>query len=243
MRTFHDRRPERRAPRRAPRSAAVGLALALGLAACGEEADLDPIDAEPAPTDEDDEDEAEDEPAVDDPADDEQARDDEDDEQVRDDEDDGVERLGGEPTTEEVSVEAESARLAVTDVRVGSHDGFDRIVFEVDGDGEVGYRIGYADGGTATSQGSGEPIEVEGDQALGVALYGMTYPGDEPEGVARWDGERIGGGDGGVVHEVVEDTIFEGIHTFVAGLDEQHPYVVNVLEDPDRVVIDVLRDG
>ena len=238
MRTFHEHAPRRRAPRRASRSAAVGLALALGLAACGEDADLDPIDADPAPTDEDGEDgedEADDDTAVGDPADDEQARDDED---VAE-----VERLEGEPTTEEASVDAQDARMAVTDVRVSSHEGFDRIVFEVDGDGDVGYRIGYADGGTATSQGSGEPIEVEGEQALGVALHGMTYPGDEPEGVARWDGDRIDGADGGVVHEVVEDTIFEGIHTFVAGLDEEYPYVVEVLEDPDRVVIDLVRDG
>jgi hypothetical protein len=42
-----------------------------------------------------------------------------------------------------------------------------------------------------------------------------------------------------VVLEVVEDTIFEGIHTFFAGTDEEHPFLVERLDDPQRVVIDV----
>jgi hypothetical protein len=71
--------------------------------------------------------------------------------------------------------------MAVTDVRVSAHDGFDRIVFELDGDEAAGYDIGYTRDGEATSQGSGEPIEVAGEAALGIALHGIALPADADE--------------------------------------------------------------
>ena len=110
---------------------------------------------------------------------------------------------------------------------------------EIEGDEAAGYDIGYTRDGEATSQGSGEPIEVAGEAALGIALHGIALPADLDEDTTAWEADQIDGHDGGVVLEIVEDTIFEGIHTFFGGTDEGHPFLVERLDDPQRVVIDV----
>jgi hypothetical protein len=154
--------------------------------------------------------------------------------------DGGVEPLAGEPTTGPADADGEAGTLAVTDVRLASHEGFDRIVFETEGDGVPGW---FVEHGEATSQGSGAPVEVDGDANLRVAIDLVTLPPDLPDHLQVWEGERLDGPRGGVVAEVVEDTIFEGIHLFFVGLDRERGFVVDRLEDPDRVVVDVHHDG
>jgi hypothetical protein len=213
-------------------------ALALLLAACGgttdEEAQPPPI-AEPGTDEEpgvevdpeaDVDEEATEEPDVDDG--------------TEDPDDDGTDPIAGEPTAGPDETDGEPGTLAVTDVRVGTHDGFDRIVFETDGDGTPGWFVEYAE---ATAQGSGEPVEVEGEVTLRVAITMVTLPPDLPDDLEPWDGERLDGPAGGIVLEVVEDTIFEGHHTFFVGLDEERPFLVERFDDPDRVVIDVPHEG
>ncbi len=224
-----------------PRALALGAAAALALAACGDE---DPQDtgidvgdevpdadddtehdaAEPDDPDPDDGEDGADEPAT-----------------TGEGDDEGVPPLEGEPDTEHVSLEAEGHGLTVVDVRVSAHDGFDRLVFELDGDEAIGYEIGWTEDGEATAQGSGHPIEVAGDEALHIALHGIALPYDADEGVERFDEEHVEGGQG-VIHELVSDTIYEGIQTFVAGADERHAFLVQRLEDPQRVVVDVHHD-
>ena len=46
-----------------------------------------------------------------------------------------------------------------------------------------------------------------------------------------------------MVVEVVSDTIFEGIHTFVIGTTGEQPFLVERFDDPQRVVIDIAHDG
>jgi hypothetical protein len=214
-------------------------ALALLLAACGgttdEEAQPPPIQ-EPEPDDEPggvevDPDEDGDEGATEDPTADAGAE---------DDLDDGIDPIAGEATTGPHEADGESGTLVVTDVRVATHDGFDRVVFETDGDGVPGWFVEYAE---ATAQGSGEPVEVDGEVTLRVAITMVTLPPELPDDLEPWDGERLEGPTGGVVDELVEDTIFEGHHTFFVGLDEERPVLVERFDDPDRVVIDVPHDG
>jgi hypothetical protein len=111
-------------------------------------------------------------------------------------------------------------------------------VFETEGDGVPGWFVEYGD---ATAQGSGDPVEVEGEVTLRVAIDMVTLPPDLPEGIEVWDGDRLDGPPGGVALEVVEDTIFEGYHTFFVGVDEERPFLVDRFEDPQRVVIDVFH--
>jgi hypothetical protein len=132
--------------------------------------------------------------------------------------------------------------VVVTDVRVGSHDGFDRVVFEIGGEGQAGWFTGYDD--DPRSDGSGEPVEVAGDAALRVALTNIAPPHaeDQPEGVTRWEGD-VAGPAGGVITEVVDDLIFEGNHAFFIGLDQERPYLITRLQDPQRVVIDIVTEA
>jgi hypothetical protein len=154
--------------------------------------------------------------------------------------DDGVEMLAGEASTEANEGDGASGTLAVTDVRIATHDGFDRVVFETAGDGVPGWFVDY---GEPTSQGSGELIEVDGEVVLRVSVRMVTLPPDLPEDLEPWDGERLDGPAGGVVAELVEDTIFEGHHNFFIGLDRERPFLVDRFEEPDRIVIDLPHDG
>ena len=151
--------------------------------------------------------------------------------------DDDLEPLDGEPSTDRREADAEAGTLAVTEVRIGQHDGFDRVVFEIAGDGRAGWSVAYTD--EALAQGSGAPVEVDGDAVLRVAIRGMTLPPDLPETIEVWDEERLDARSGGVIVEVVDDTIFEGQHTFFVGTAGERPFLVERIEDPQRIVIDL----
>jgi hypothetical protein len=150
--------------------------------------------------------------------------------------------LGGDPSTEERMEDGEAPLVSVTDVRVASHTGFDRVVFEIGGDGRVGWGVLYQD--QALTQGRGDEVELEGDAVLEVALRNIAMPFDAPDDVEAHDGpERIPGPQGGAILEIVEDTIFEGQHVFFVGVDEERPFRIARLDDPQRVVIDVVTDS
>ena len=226
------------------RALLTATSAALVLAACGpsdgpaDELDDQPIDdptRDPATEDDTADDEVTDDPAGEDDA---ATEDDAEDEVDRDER--AVEPLADDPSTEDRTQEGSFGdRLEVTEVRVGTHDGFDRVTFELDGDGTVGWSVRLED--EPSSQGSGEPIEVAGDTSLWVALEPLTYPEDPDAGLAAPD--RVAAPEGAVVlTEVVQDTLFEGYHTFAIGLEEAVPFAVERLEDPQRVVIDLVPE-
>lgn len=127
------------------------------------------------------------------------------------------------------------ARLGLTDVALGAHDDFDRARFTLEGDdAEAGWRAQYVDG--AAAAGSGEPLEVEGDAVLAVTLKGMALPPELEDEV--WDEGRIALDGDGIV-EVVDGGVFEGQQTLFIGTTGLHPFDVERLEDPQRVVVDV----
>jgi len=129
------------------------------------------------------------------------------------------------------------AALVVTDVRVGRHDGFDRVVFDLEGGGRPGWSVEYVD--AAADDGSGEPVRVDGDGVLQVRLSGMAMPGEDPE-ITEYDGATIEPDGTQAVEEVVYRFWFEGYTTAFVGVDEPGlPFRVFALEDPTRVVVDV----
>ncbi|WP_194784839.1 AMIN-like domain-containing (lipo)protein [Actinomyces haliotis] len=125
-----------------------------------------------------------------------------------------------------------------TDLRIGSHDGYDRVVVETSGDGTLGFRATYVD--AAATQGKGDPISVGGTHTLQVIGRGTTMPvTEELRKVAYTD---LG------LHEVGDETIagvyldgtFEGQFQVVIGTDATE-YRVFTLSNPTRLVIDVKR--
>lgn len=133
----------------------------------------------------------------------------------------------------------EGLPVVLSDVRLGAHPGFDRIVFELAGDGSAGWQVGYQD--DPRSQGSGEPVEVPGQAVLGITLTNIALPGDAPSDVEPWSGPGRQALDQGTVLEtLVVDTLFEGHYTFFAGLDGKRPFAVGMLDSPQRIVVDLL---
>jgi hypothetical protein len=133
-----------------------------------------------------------------------------------------------------------AADLVVTDVRVGTHDGFDRVAIELAGDGSVGW---FTDlGPTAYEDGSGEVIDVAGGAVLTIWLNAVAFPPELPDPSIRWDGDRLRAPSStGVLTEVVDSVVFEGQHQLFIGLAEPVPYRMVRYEDPQVVVIDLLH--
>lgn len=126
--------------------------------------------------------------------------------------------------------------LSVTDVRVGDHDGFDRVVLEFVGEGDPGWFADFT--AEPQQQGSGFPIEYTGDVALGLMATGVGLPFDT--GVDGVPTGLLEGSTAGDITGVTHNGIFEGQAQFVIGLNgEPRPYTVNVLHEPTRLVIDI----
>ncbi|RNE49361.1 AMIN-like domain-containing (lipo)protein [Corynebacterium alimapuense] len=124
----------------------------------------------------------------------------------------------------------------VTGVRVGSHEGFDRVVFDLSGTGTPGWNTYYTD--NPIQQASGFPVEVDGEIALKVAIFYTPYPNEES--ADEMADETTAGA--GVINEVVYSSLFEARSEYVIGMDRVLPYSVTFLEDPARLVIDFVAE-
>ncbi len=130
----------------------------------------------------------------------------------------------------------ETAQL--TDVTVGAHDGYDRVVFTFDGE-LPGYDIGYVDG-PVTEDGSGDPIEVGGTAAISVRMSpasGALLTGEQVE--MTYTGPNRVEGPGNPVVEVVRAGDFEAQLTWAIGVEGEQPFKVSTLTGPTRIVVDV----
>ena len=127
------------------------------------------------------------------------------------------------------------ALVTVTDIRTGGHDGFDRVVFEVDGEGLPGWDVRYVD--DPVEQGSGNAVEVAGDAVLQVTVTGVGYPFDT--GVEQFDPDGPVPGPGTAVTEVVLGPTFEGTTEAFVGTTGRSPFRVYLLEGPTRIVVEV----
>ena len=147
----------------------------------------------------------------------------------------GVTPLGVTNLSRKTERPAAPSQLVVTDVRVGNHNGFERVVFEFTGEGSPGWFIDYTD--KPLQQGSGNAIDYEGATALNVNIDGTVYPFEKDMADPNLGSTP---GAGGFITEVKSSGTFEGRSQFVVGLKERHPYSVQVLEEPTRLVIDFL---
>jgi len=127
------------------------------------------------------------------------------------------------------------AGLTVTDVRVGAHEGFDRVVLEVGGEGTPGWDVRYVD--SATAEGSGDPIDLAGPAYLRVTLTGVSYPYES--GVDEQARGAVGGSGTRAVTGAWYDGTFEGQALAYVGTSGEQPFRVYALSDPTRVVVEV----
>ena len=142
-----------------------------------------------------------------------------------------------EPDTADASADA---LVTVRDVRLGRQEGFDRVVFEVDGTGTPGWDVRYVD--APASEGTGAPVEVAGDAVLQVSVTGTGYPFDT--GVEEYSGpDPLSGGGTQVVTEVHFDGTYEGTTVAFVGTATEAPFRVYLLQNPTRVVLEVVDVG
>nr|WP_300052261.1 hypothetical protein [uncultured Nocardioides sp.] len=122
--------------------------------------------------------------------------------------------------------------LQLVDVRVGEHDGFDRVVLELSGTATPGWGVAWSD--EAVADGSGDVVPLEGDHVLTISASGTAMP--EPgsfEVPARL-------GPAGAVAEVQVNGWFEGYTQVFAGVEgDERPFRVFTLADPPRLVVDI----
>lgn len=123
--------------------------------------------------------------------------------------------------------------LRTTDIRVGSHDGFDRLVIEFEGTGEPRYHIGYNN--DPRQDGSGFPIDVPGASKLEMIVHG-TAPDMSPD--AKYKPNTNLGQTGGNIVDVYNGGAFEATSQYVVGLKSERPYKVEILHEPTRLVVD-----
>lgn len=137
------------------------------------------------------------------------------------------------PKTQRPSV---PSRLAVVGVRVGAHEGFDRVVVDLEGDGDPGWFVDYTS--TPMQETVGQPLQVAGNSFLNINVDGTVYPfelgkdNNVPVTMA---------GDTGNVIDVISAGTYEGRSQIVVGLRSELPYSVQVLENPKRVVVDIVQ--
>ena len=123
----------------------------------------------------------------------------------------------------------------LVDVRTAEHDGFDRIVFEFDADGLPAWHVG----GVAIpiiQCGSGQVTPVSGTAWLQVRFNGAAA--HTPEGKPT-SGPRQRRLRHPVLRDLARTCDFEGEVTWVAGLAGKHPFRVDALSAPPRLVVDI----
>lgn len=127
-------------------------------------------------------------------------------------------------------------QAVLTDLRVGRHEGFDRVVFELDRAPAV--HVEYVDR-PVRACGSGEVVELPGEGWLEVRLGGArghTEAGEPTVPVARREPGYPS------VLALARTCDFEGVVTWVAGVEAPTPFRVARVEDPARVVVDVRHE-
>ena len=133
----------------------------------------------------------------------------------------------------------------LTDVEVGDHDGYERVVFTFTEESPVpAWRVEYVD--EVMQPGSGNPVDVAGEAFLHVILSGGTgvdMSGPEFEevytGPDRFDGEEAGTS---AVAEVVLAGDFEAVMEWGIGVGGERPFRAFPLEDPSRLVVDIMTE-
>lgn len=126
------------------------------------------------------------------------------------------------------------------EMRVGTHDCYDRWVFEFDGDGDMpGWAVTPHDSNTFLGDPSGEDIEpLAGSASLEVMF--AAWPDGTPIGGDELEGDTEIVTDGfPAIQEARIISGFEGMTQVGIGLDKSRPYTVTWMEDPGRLVIDV----
>jgi hypothetical protein len=124
--------------------------------------------------------------------------------------------------------------VTLREVREGLNEGFDRVVFQFDGEQVPGYQLEYIDK-PVIKCGSGDPTELAGQGWLQVRLQPAQAHADGKATVT----ERERKPKLSVIEELELTCDFEGEATWVLGVKKPNKYRVLELKEPTRLVVDV----
>ena len=126
--------------------------------------------------------------------------------------------------------------LVAQDIRVGTHDGYDRIVFEYDG-GTPTLELDVAEPPYVQDP-SGLPLTVAGSPVYRITLHGATRY-DMENGEQPYQGPTNFEPGFAQIVQFVEFGDFEATHNWYLGVNGGECVRVFQLTDPSRIVIDV----
>lgn len=126
-------------------------------------------------------------------------------------------------------------RAQITDVRVGTHDGYDRVVFEF-GNGIPEFRLEEATPPLLQDP-SGLEMDVEGNAFLRLVMHGGTAL--SPDGVETYTGPTNFTPEFPSLAELASAGDFEAVSSWYIGLSETSCVRVLTLAGPSRLVIDI----
>ena len=124
--------------------------------------------------------------------------------------------------------------VVLREVRAAGQQGFDRVVFEFEGEDVPGYHVGYVE--QAIQCGSGEPVEVAGEAVLEVRMTPAQAHTEAGEPTVRDRERRLSLP---VVKEIESTCDFEADVTWMLGLTSRKTFRVQTLGNPARLVIDL----
>lgn len=125
----------------------------------------------------------------------------------------------------------------LTDVRVGEHPGFDRIVFEL-ADAGADYTVEYVD--NPTDCGSGEATFPSGGSAAYLQITIKPANAHDEAGNSTIDSIGLSP-DLNAIKRAKQSCDFEAVVTWVILLDEKADFRVTEVSDPLRLAVDIAQ--
>lgn len=131
------------------------------------------------------------------------------------------------------------ARLSVTNLRTGAHDGFDRLMIDLEGTGAPGWHTQV--GATGVEDPTGAEIDLDGAAVLTLTLTGTAYP--DETGATELAANTALPGTGAITGAAFTGTFEAQSQVFVGLARADAAFRVFLLADPVRVVVDVQQPG
>ncbi len=144
----------------------------------------------------------------------------------------------------EVEGSQDALTRLLTDVRVGAHGCYDRVTFEFkpqagEAGGPVAWHAAYEEP-PITEDGSGQTVAVKGTAFLVVRFSAAGVDLSQEGAPASYTGPAsLESADTPRIRQVRRIGDFEGVLTWVIGLDRRRPFSVTPQDDPIRIAIDV----
>jgi hypothetical protein len=125
----------------------------------------------------------------------------------------------------------------LSEVRAAGQDGFDRVVFELDGNGALSYQVELTDKVRAVS---GQTVDIAGEAVIEVIMVPASLDGPGSSSDETYQGpERIDPVGTAMATEIVLVDDFESTLVWGIGVPDDARFAVALLADPQRLVIDI----